>query len=116
MPRRARKTELSKLAGAPGGIGRVVRVLPGSFHVTDDPDLTLVTVLGSCVAACIRNPWTGFGGLNHFMLPEGSAADGITGETPTGSAISPCLRWSTRFWLPAVNAPISRSSFSAGQT
>ncbi len=81
MPRRARKTELSKLAGAPGGIGRVVRVLPGSFHVTDDPDLTLVTVLGSCVAACIRNPWTGFGGLNHFMLPEGSVADGITGET-----------------------------------
>ncbi len=33
------------------------------------------------MAACIRNPWTGFGGLNHFMLPEGSAADGITGET-----------------------------------
>lgn len=50
--------------------GRSVRVLPGDFHVSDEPGLTIVTVLGSCVAACIRNPKTGFGGLNHFMLPE----------------------------------------------
>lgn len=52
------------------GAERIVRVLPGDFHVTDDPATTIVTVLGSCVAACIRNPFTGFGGLNHFMLPE----------------------------------------------
>ena len=30
----------------------------------------LVTVLGSCVAACIRDPIAGVGGMNHFMLPE----------------------------------------------
>jgi chemotaxis protein CheD len=29
-----------------------------------------VTVLGSCVAACIRDPWAGIGGMNHFMLPN----------------------------------------------
>lgn len=81
MSRRRSRPELSKVAGAPGGLGRVVRVLPGSFHVTDDPGLTIVTVLGSCVAACIRNPWTGFGGLNHFMLPEGSPAEGAAHET-----------------------------------
>ncbi len=45
------------------------RVLPGHFDVTDAKDEMVVTVLGSCVAACIRNPFTGFGGLNHFMLP-----------------------------------------------
>lgn len=50
--------------------GRLVRVLPGDYYVTGDPAATLVTVLGSCVAACVRNPATGFGGLNHFMLPE----------------------------------------------
>jgi chemotaxis receptor (MCP) glutamine deamidase CheD len=33
--------------------------------------MLLVTVLGSCVAACIRDPKTGIGGMNHFMLPEG---------------------------------------------
>ncbi|HRE21609.1 MAG TPA: chemoreceptor glutamine deamidase CheD [Rhabdaerophilum sp.] len=57
-------------SGAGGRTGRIVRVLPGDFHVTDDPATTVVTVLGSCVAACIRNPYNGFGGLNHFMLPE----------------------------------------------
>lgn len=57
-------------SGAAGRAGRIVRVLPGDFHVTDDPEATVVTVLGSCVAACIRNPFNGFGGLNHFMLPE----------------------------------------------
>ena len=48
----------------------LVKVYPGEFHVTSKPDETLVTVLGSCVAACIRDPKTGFGGMNHFMLAE----------------------------------------------
>ena len=29
----------------------------------------ITTVLGSCVSACIRDPSSGFGGMNHFMLP-----------------------------------------------
>lgn len=49
---------------------QAVRVLPGEAYVTARVDEMIVTVLGSCVAACIRNPATGFGGLNHFMLPE----------------------------------------------
>lgn len=47
-----------------------VRVLPGACYVTGAKDEMIVTILGSCVAACVRNPHTGFGGLNHFMLPE----------------------------------------------
>lgn len=47
-----------------------VKVLPGQHYVTDRPDEMLVTVLGSCVAACIRDPVAGVGGMNHFMLPE----------------------------------------------
>lgn len=46
-----------------------IKVLPGEFHVTRD-DALLVTVLGSCVAACIRDPGARVGGMNHFMLPE----------------------------------------------
>lgn len=45
------------------------KVLPGEYRATRDDEL-LVTVLGSCVAACIRDPGTGVGGMNHFMLPE----------------------------------------------
>ena len=33
-------------------------------------DMLLVTVLGSCVAACIRDKTNGIGGMSHFMLPE----------------------------------------------
>ena len=33
----------------------------------------LVTVLGSCVSACLRDRVTGIGGMNHFMLPEAAS-------------------------------------------
>jgi len=50
-------------------IGRdVVTLLPNEYYVTDE-DIVLSTVLGSCVAACIRDPHAGLGGMNHFMLP-----------------------------------------------
>lgn len=49
---------------------RAAKVLPGEYFVTDR-DIALVTLLGSCVAACVRDPATGVGGINHFMLPEG---------------------------------------------
>ena len=53
-----------------------VKLLPGEYHVTNE-DLAQVTVLGSCVAACIRDVTNGIGGMNHFMLPDvgGGEAD-----------------------------------------
>lgn len=56
----------------------LVKVGPGEHHVTGDPEAAIVTVLGSCVAACIRDPAIGVGGLNHFMLPE--SKDGVWGK------------------------------------
>lgn len=49
---------------------RVLKLNPGEHAVTQDPETLLLTVLGSCVAACIRDPSAGVGGMNHFMLPE----------------------------------------------
>lgn len=54
---------------------QAVKLLPGEYYVTDK-DLLLVTVLGSCVAACIRDCYSGIGGMNHFMLPEGGGDAG----------------------------------------
>ncbi len=45
------------------------KLLPGEYYVTTQ-SMVLVTVLGSCVAACIRDQDLGIGGMNHFMLPE----------------------------------------------
>lgn len=43
--------------------------MEGQYHVSDDPNLVLSTVLGSCVAACLRDPVAQIGGMNHFLLP-----------------------------------------------
>jgi chemotaxis protein CheD len=47
------------------------KILPGEYYVTQENEL-VVTVLGSCVSACIRDKESGIGGMNHFMLPETS--------------------------------------------
>ena len=55
-----------------------IKVLPGAHYVTARRDEMLVTVLGSCVTACIRDTALGIGGMNHFMLP--SSDDGKWGQ------------------------------------
>ncbi|MCB1959163.1 MAG: chemoreceptor glutamine deamidase CheD [Rhodocyclaceae bacterium] len=46
-----------------------IKILPGEYFVTEGNEV-LVTVLGSCVSACIRDARRGMGGMNHFMLPS----------------------------------------------
>lgn len=48
---------------------RLIHVIQGQFQISDDPNVVLTTVLGSCVAACVRDPVLGVGGMNHFLLP-----------------------------------------------
>ncbi len=47
----------------------VIKVLPGEFYVTQEK-IALATVLGSCVTACLWDPLTKTGGMNHFMLVD----------------------------------------------
>jgi chemotaxis protein CheD len=54
--------------------GIAIKVFPGDHYVTEEPDEMLVTILGSCVTACIRDPIAAVGGMNHFMLPEATGA------------------------------------------
>ncbi len=48
----------------------MVKVFPGEYYMTRKADEMIVTVLGSCVSACIRDPISGIGGMNHFMLAQ----------------------------------------------
>jgi chemotaxis protein CheD len=50
------------------------KILPGEYYYTGK-DMVIVTVLGSCVSACIRDRVSGVGGMNHFMLPDGGDID-----------------------------------------
>jgi len=40
----------------------------GQVYATREPTV-IKTVLGSCIAACLFDPVTRIGGMNHFMLP-----------------------------------------------
>ena len=51
---------------------QAAKISPGAYYVTKR-DMMIVTVLGSCVSACIRDRETGIGGMNHFMLPFSDA-------------------------------------------
>lgn len=53
----------------------VVKIMPGELFVASGR-IALATVLGSCVAACIWDPVTRIGGMNHFMLAAGREEDG----------------------------------------
>jgi chemotaxis protein CheD len=42
--------------------------------------MLIVTTLGSCIAACLWDRERRIGGMNHFMLPEGSDGSGRYGS------------------------------------
>jgi chemotaxis protein CheD len=63
------------------------KISPGEYYFTDK-DMVIVTVLGSCVSACIRDSVTGIGGMNHFMLPDSASAD-------KDSPVSESMRYGT---------------------
>jgi len=61
-----------------------IKLLPGEYFVTKR-DMVLVTVLGSCVAACIRDRVAGIGGMNHFMLPNDENNNPVTSAARYGA-------------------------------
>jgi len=54
---------------------RLKIVIQGEHLVSSDPQDVLSTILGSCVAAFLRDPVAGVGGLNHFLLPGNNPSD-----------------------------------------
>ncbi len=50
------------------------KIMPGEFHVSAGDEL-IVTTLGSCISACIRDIKIGIGGMNHFMLPTSNKGE-----------------------------------------
>ncbi|BBP01227.1 chemoreceptor glutamine deamidase CheD [Sulfuriferula nivalis] len=60
------------------------KLLPGEYYYTQK-DMLIVTVLGSCVSACIRDKIRAIGGMNHFMLPDAGM--------PMNNSASPSMRY-----------------------
>ena len=83
----------------------VAKILPGEFYVTLLPEV-IVTVLGSCIAACIRDPLSGVGGMNHFMLPEGDASGSWSGS----SVVSLATRFGNHAMESLINEILKRGA------
>lgn len=54
-------------------------VFGGDVSVVHGP-MQLTTILGSCIAACVSDPFAGVAGMNHFMLPEQHVASDRNNE------------------------------------
>jgi chemotaxis protein CheD len=80
---------------AEGGSSKKLHVVQGEFAVSDDPDVMMGTILGSCVAACMRDPVAGVGGMNHFLLP---------GERDPGGEGPQALRYGVQSMELLLNA------------
>ena len=78
-----------------------VKVLPGEYFVHDE-DLLITTTLGSCIAACLWDRERRIGGMNHFMLPEGTGESGRYGSYAMELLINELMsRGATRSTLEA---------------
>lgn len=59
----------------------IILVMQGDVKTASDPQTVFMTLLGSCVSACMYDPLAGIGGMNHFLLPAGEGF-------PSGEKIS----------------------------
>ena len=49
---------------------RRISIIQGEHAVVAEPDTVVTTVLGSCIAVCLRDSVARIGGMNHFLLGE----------------------------------------------
>lgn len=57
-------------------LAHTTNVMQGQLHTTQNPNAVLTCILGSCIAACVRDPGLRLGGMNHFLLPGSDPRDG----------------------------------------
>lgn len=62
----------------------VIKLYSGDYYVAKQPGEMIMTILGSCVAACIRDPFMGIGGMNHFLLPGDKEQQAFDASTRYG--------------------------------
>ena len=90
-----------------------VKVLPGEYYVTAS-NLVVVTVLGSCVSACVRDRTRGVGGMNHFMLAEGGG-DAVTSASARYGSFAMEVLLNHLFKLGAQRGNLEAKVFGGGR-
>ena len=91
-----------------------VKVLPGEYFVSTT-EMVLVTVLGSCVTACIRDRQKGVGGMNHFMLPDSDRDEGVLSSSARYGAYAMEVLLNHLFKLGARRESLEAKVFGGGR-
>jgi chemotaxis protein CheD len=90
-----------------------VKILPGEYFVHDE-DMLVMTTLGSCIAACLWDRNVRIGGMNHFMLPEGSG-EGTTNESGRYGSFAMELLINEMLKRGATRGTLEAKVFGGGQ-
>jgi chemotaxis protein CheD len=91
------------------------KIGPGEVYATQR-DMVIVTVLGSCVSACLRDAQVNVGGMNHFMLPYHAAEpEGPLSESARYGAYAMELLVNHMLSLGARRERIQAKVFGAGR-
>lgn len=65
-------------------------ITQGEFEVSNEPDVVISTLLGSCVSCCLWDDEAGVGGMNHLLL-AGERVGSLSGYDVAGVAEMECL-------------------------
>ncbi len=68
------------------------KITIGEIYATRKQDAVLNTVLGSCVAVCLRDKTGAVYGINHFMMPGGYRENTLYGAHATNQLIDLMLK------------------------
>lgn len=77
------------------------KLLPGEFYVSIRGEM-IVTVLGSCISACVRDRVHGIGGMNHFMLPAQNEFSSSKWGNSTVSSSSRYGNWAMEYLINEI--------------
>lgn len=80
-------------------------ILPGEYYVTRHHEI-ITTALGSCVSACIRDPISGVGGMNHITFPANAGKN----SAPRGDNDAPAIGYGIAAMEALVNDILKRDS------
>ncbi len=81
----------------------IAKLSPGEYYVSRGQEL-ISTVLGSCVAACVRDTRLCIGGMNHFLLPSNE------GASDSGSCVNAGLRYGSVAMEHLINGLLAQGA------
>jgi chemotaxis protein CheD len=91
-----------------------VKLLPGEYFATTE-NLALVTVLGSCVSACIVDREKGIGGMNHFMLAQSDDGKTLSGASARYGTFAMEILINHLYKLGARRSSLTAKVFGGGR-